>query len=807
MFDHSSRSKKLVSALLFVVLATVVLCLWPLLVQALPSDLDLTFGQAGLVHLQDTSFSKMIVQPDGKIVVSFSRYYFEPPTGLVLKRFNADGTDDNAFGTGGKVVLDANQYPISAPAMVIQPDGKIVVGGLIKKSSDATSPDRADLWLARFNGDGSLDSGFGAGGIVTTDLDGHTEGFYDLAISPAGGLLLLGVSDNSSMVVASVILRYRANGSLDSSFGVAGKLTLPLNKASGKLAVGPDGDMVLVGNASRSRIMVARLNADGSPDLNFGTGGQTTVGYGNFDIVASGVAVQPDYKILLAETFTAPAAFPTLPSTKHIMMERLYPNGQSDGSFSSFTSYYTNQSSEEGGPLALGNGGWVMAGSVFPTWKSLLFEDIYMASSSGPRVTFLYLLPNVSSELEMGLGAGIQPDGRVVVGAMVTSLVAAPTEAVLYRYLGPLGILAKGFKFEAAHSYVTDGCTVAAVNVVRTGDTSGAATVDYATHDGSVTQRSSYTSTFGTLSFAPGQISQVVNVPITAEAYPQTGENYFYLELRNPTGGAGLEDPSSALVTINQNPLIQPDKNPIDDPETFVGQHYHDLLARQGEPEGLAYWTSRITSCGSDSLCIRQRRVDVSDAFFFETEYQETAGFVYRVFKASFNRQPAYDEFTYLRSNVIGGPDLEASKSSFLNRFVESSSFISQYPQSLTPEQYVDALNSHTANALSQSQRDALVGALKSGQETRATVLRKVADNGTFVDREYNNSFVQTLYFGYLRRDAEPGGFNFWLSQINRYPLRDVAGQHALVCSFITSREYQERFGSVVTHSNAECPQ
>jgi hypothetical protein len=89
----------------------------------------------------------------------------------------------------------------------------------------------------------------------------------------------------------------------------------------------------------------------------------------------------------------------------------------------------------------------------------------------------------------------------------------------------------------------------------------------------------------------------------------------------------------------------------------------------------------------------------------------------------------------------------------------------------------------------------------------RAAILTQVADNPAFIDAEYNNSFTQMLYFGFLRRDAEVGGFGFWRSQLDKFPLRDISIQHAMVCSFITSKEYQERFSPVSTHSNQECPQ
>jgi len=80
-------------------------------------------------------------------------------------------------------------------------------------------------------------------------------------------------------------------------------------------------------------------------------------------------------------------------------------------------------------------------------------------------------------------------------------------------------------------------------------------------------------------------------------------------------------------------------------------------------------------------------------------------------------------------------------------------------------------------------------------------------NNRGFIDAEYNRAFVATQYFGYLRRDSDIGGFLFWLGQVSSGPLRDVPKQHAMVCSFITSAEYQLRFSSVMTHSNADCPQ
>lgn len=112
------------------------------------------------------------------------------------------------------------------------------------------------------------------------------------------------------------------------------------------------------------------------------------------------------------------------------------------------------------------------------------------------------------------------------------------------------------------------------------------------------------------------------------------------------------------------------------------------------------------------------------------------------------------------------------------------------------------------------SQRQTLIDLFVEGG--RGAVLYRVADdnlltnpinNRALINAEYNRAFVATQYFGYLRRNPDMAGFLFWLDQVNGAPRRDVAKQHAMVCSFITSTEYQQRFSSTVTHSNSECPQ
>ncbi|HEX8096964.1 MAG TPA: hypothetical protein VF507_02965, partial [Pyrinomonadaceae bacterium] len=154
---------------------------------------------------------------------------------------------------------------------------------------------------------------------------------------------------------------------------------------------------------------------------------------------------------------------------------------------------------------------------------------------------------------------------------------------------------------------------------------------------------------------------------------------------------------------------------------------------------------------------------------------------------------------------------------SLANDFAARGDFLARYPTSLTGAQYVDALLATIKNdsgADLTSQRTALINLFNSGG--RGAVLYRLADdnassnpinNRAFVDAEYNRAFVYSQYAGYLKRDADIGGFGFWLNQVNRFPLRSTGIQNAMVCSFITSAEYQLRFGATATHSNKECPQ
>jgi predicted extracellular nuclease len=247
--------------------------------------------------------------------------------------------------------------------------------------------------------------------------------------------------------------------------------------------------------------------------------------------------------------------------------------------------------------------------------------------------------------------------------------------------------------------------------------------------------------------------------------------------------------------------------NPLDLAEYFVRQQYVDLLGREPDEGGFNYWSDQINQCGGDSGCVSAQRRDVAAAFFIEREFQQTGSFIYDMYAGALGRKPAFAEYSADRQQVIGGPTLEAEKTTFAQSFVQRAEFVQKYQANTRADSFVDALiqNAQTSGVDLSSERASLINAYNgagSTIESRASVMRAIADNATFKQAQYNPAFVLTEYFAYLRRDVDQGGYDFWLNVLNN---GDPGNYRGMVCSFVTSTEYQRRFSAVVSHSNSEC--
>jgi Domain of unknown function (DUF4214) len=134
---------------------------------------------------------------------------------------------------------------------------------------------------------------------------------------------------------------------------------------------------------------------------------------------------------------------------------------------------------------------------------------------------------------------------------------------------------------------------------------------------------------------------------------------------------------------------------------------------------------------------------------------------------------------------------LETNKQAFVNVWVQRPTFVSAYG-SLSDDADVDTLISHTGISFTTNERNALVSSLVNRTATRATVLRQIAEDPRFVSAKFNETFVMMEYFGYLRRDPDPNGFQFWLDKLNQFGGNFEKAD--MVKAFIVSGEYRDRF-------------
>lgn len=350
-----------------------------------------------------------------------------------------------------------------------------------------------------------------------------------------------------------------------------------------------------------------------------------------------------------------------------------------------------------------------------------------------------------------------------------------------------------------------------AITVTRLGDLSGTQTVDYVTSDGTAVSGFNFQPIAGSLNFASGEGSKIINSPVLHNGVIE-GDRYFNITLLNPAG-ANLGGSTTAAVTITDADIPIPGRNALDDPAFFVRQQYRDFLNRDPDASGLAYWTSQITQCNGDPVCEHNHRIDVAAAFFISQEFQQSGFFIQGFYKASFGRRPAFMEFTTDHNQVVGGPNLETSKIAFANAFVQRAEFLSRYPESFNGPTFVNTLLatvlqnsgvdiSGQRTSLTEEFNQCVIGEASPPAICRARSIRRIVELPEFVQVEYNRSFVVAEYFGYLRREPDAVGYQFWLNVLDN---RQPGNYRGMVCSFITSIEYQMHFGASPTRSNSNC--
>ncbi|HEX2269886.1 MAG TPA: DUF4214 domain-containing protein, partial [Pyrinomonadaceae bacterium] len=319
----------------------------------------------------------------------------------------------------------------------------------------------------------------------------------------------------------------------------------------------------------------------------------------------------------------------------------------------------------------------------------------------------------------------------------------------------------------------------------------------------------------------------------SAQALTSTAQIY---DLGNIAAGSytfTFRNSGTNVKTLNFTvSFVPPPANPIDSAREFVRWQYKDFLRREPDGPGWDHWTGEITMCANaanrfagetEPQCVERKRANTSAAFFLSPEFQNTGYFVLRVYRGALGRMPHFgggtgvdSEFTrdaatvgngIVVNNALSPAAINANKQAFVNEFVTRPEFRAIY-DGLSNTDYVNRLFETTGVNASSADRNALIAEAGTAGG-RAKVLFKIVDgtntitdghlvfNTTygkaFYDNLFNAAFVQMEYFGYLLRDPDEGGYNFWLGKLNQFG-NWVDAQ--MVLAFINSPEYRSRFGA-----------
>ena len=397
---------------------------------AAAGDVDQTFGTLGQVKTHFYSgfdaASAVAVQSDGKIVAAGFADDANFVPRLAVARYDANGNLDPAFGSGGKVTIDVGIVSNVRVDLAIDTGGRIVVAGTVTRDPFLPS----DFGVARLTPGGALDATFGVGGAVTTDIAGFTDEANSVAIQSDGKIVVAGTARSSALFGAAdfAVVRYNADGSLDSSFDTDGKVITDFfgfDDQGNGVAIQSDGRIVVAGTAKpandTSDFGVVRYDANGTLDTTFDGDGKALTDIAADWDEANAVAIQPgDGKLVVVGGAIVPNAIGWF---HDFALVRYDTNGGLDAGFGAGGKVITDFSSgnDMGVDVVIaGDGRIIAAGWVADPADVELLIDFGVAryESTGALDATFGAGGTVITDLghiDYGQGVALQGDCRIVV--------------------------------------------------------------------------------------------------------------------------------------------------------------------------------------------------------------------------------------------------------------------------------------------------------------------------------------------------------------------------------------------------------
>lgn len=275
-------------------------------------SLDTTFGTVGTVDISFGSATAVALLANGKIIVAVDTSAIAQGVGsdFALVAYSSDGSLDTGFGNNGFVATSVGFDSSVVHDLAVQADGKIVTAGKTYElfyDGFGFSIKALTFALARYNSDGSLDTGFGSNGTVITDIAaGAPEEASTVSLQADGKIVAAGYALVAGTALDFALARYNIDGTLDSTFGSNGIVTTHLNSGAKArdIAVQADGKIAVAGfttsSGTGSDFALVRYNTDGSLDTAFGNNGRVITDFDNDNDYAHAIGIQSDGKIVVA---------------------------------------------------------------------------------------------------------------------------------------------------------------------------------------------------------------------------------------------------------------------------------------------------------------------------------------------------------------------------------------------------------------------------------------------------------------------------------------------------------------------------
>ena len=533
---------------------------------------DSSFGSGGLAQTafgSDDSAAAVTTQTDGKVVEAGNFVNQGGRTTIALARFNPDGTPDTSFGSGGQAIYN-NPYSnvdYIATSVAEQQDGKLLVAG-----DTLISGTQNEVTVVRFNANGSLDTTFGSGGTAQYFFGGLTTGAKAMALQDDGKIDLVGQYLNGPGLDMHLV-QLGADGSLLHSFVYQPS---PGDDVANAVTVQPDGKIVMAGygtyGGTGRDFTVVRVGQDFIPDSTFNGTGMVHTDISGLDDVANAVSVQPDGATVVAGTTPLGA------TTTEFTLVRYTPTGALDGTFGTggIVSTQSGSSSSPSSVSLTPSGYVVAAGSVtnFSNLDGLVMRytpsgtlDTTYADFGRQTITYGPATDSIN-------GLAVQPDGRVVVaGGSIVNGTDQDTALARLQDGDPALSIADASTLEGDSGTTNLPFTVSLSTTSR-----HAVTFSYSTQDGTAHAPGDYLTTSGTGTILAGKSSTTINVPIVGDTKIEPDET-FSVNIGSPANASISRGTATGTiqnddgVAVSVQPSVGPPGTAVSVSGTNFGAH------------------------------------------------------------------------------------------------------------------------------------------------------------------------------------------------------------------------------------------